>query len=90
LVKIRRYNKKSIYFTFIFFIPNRDISEYLDKNIFFLSHAKFLFLHFLYFYFLGGWAQRSPHGLGSTQPAGPATSPSQWPSWAKEEEARVK
>jgi len=39
---------------------------------------------------LGGWAQRSPHGLGSTQPAGPATSPSQWPSWAKEEEASVK
>jgi hypothetical protein len=76
LVKIRRYNKKSIYFTFIFFIPNPDISEYLDKNIFFLRHAKFLFLHFLYFfifYFFIFWAAGpSAAHMGWAQPSQPA------------------
>jgi len=43
----------------------------LTKNIYFLRHTKFLFLHFLLFYFIlffcfGGWAQLSPHGLGWT------------------------
>jgi hypothetical protein len=60
------------------------------QNFYFYTFYIFLFFIFLFFYFLGGWAQRSPYGLGSTQPAGPVTSPSQWPSWAKEEEARVK
>jgi hypothetical protein len=49
--------------------------------LFFLFFYFFTFLFFCFFIFLG-WARPS-------QP-GPAIGPIQWPSWAKEEEARVK
>jgi hypothetical protein len=70
------------------------------KKIFFSKTCKifisilsifFIFYFFIFLFFLGGWAQLSPCGgwAGPSQP-GLATGPSQWPSWAKEEEARVK
>jgi hypothetical protein len=53
------------------------------QNFYFYTFYIFLFFIFLFFGRLGP-AQPTWAGLN------PATSPSQWPSWAKEEEARVK
>jgi hypothetical protein len=62
-------------------------------------HTLFLFLFiFLLFYFsvflffLFFWAGPSSAYMGWARPSqpGPAIGPSQWPGWAKEEEARVK
>jgi hypothetical protein len=58
------------------------------QNFYFYTFYFFIFI-FLFFIFFGAGPSSAHMGWARPSRPGPATGPSQWPGWAKEEEARV-
>jgi hypothetical protein len=59
------------------------------QNFYFYTFYFFIFIFLFYFYFFGAGPSSAHMGWARPSRPGPATGPSQWPGWAKEEEARV-